>query len=318
MANLPGCDKPTTSMASYPFNDPKADFIIRSSDSVHFYIHKSLLSIVSPVFEKMLTLPQETHDGRPCLAVDDDKCHLFCLLSWCDRRSTELKPTLANVILMLSISKKYGVTSMFTNAQKHLLAHLPVESFSVYAIAIRFQLNWMARKAAQETLQISLASSSSLYLKHISAFAIQNLHNYHSECKEALRDLLVSESWVKNMTAATHHLANYQEDQEKLHTHGLEYFKLKKLTSVGGRALWISTGRTASWWVDYMEAITYIINERPSVRPLPLLQWIKKSISLDKCNQCRKHGYERLDTVSGYLVKIIDETVSKVPFEVKY
>jgi hypothetical protein len=318
MAALVGCDMPTTSTASYPFNDPKADFIIRSSDSVHFYIHKSLLSIVSPVFEEMLTLPQETHDGRPCLPVDDNKSHLFCLLSWCDRRSNELKPTLDDLIRTLSISKKYGVDSMFRNAQKDLLAHLPVESFTVYAIAIRFQLNCLARKAAQETLQLSLASSSSLYLEHISAFAIQNLHNYHSKCKEALRDLLASESWVKSMRAATHHLASYQEDQENLHTHGLEYFKLKKLTVVGGGALWISTGRTASWWVDYMEAIMYIINERPNVRPLPLLQWIKKSISLDKCNQCRKHGYERLDTVSWYLVKIIDETISKVPFEVKY
>ena len=309
MATLDGCDKPTTSRAAFPFDDPKADFIIRSSDDVLFYIHKSLLSIVSPVFEKMLTLPHEIYDGRPCLTVDDDKRHLYCLLSWCDRRSNELKPTLDDLTRMLSISKKYCVEPTFAKAQKDLLAFLPLESLRVYAIAIRFQLDGIARIAATETLQLSLASHSSPWLEHMSASALQNLHNYHFQCKEALRDLLASELWADKMRAATQYLAS---DKGDFHTHGLEYFKLKKLTVVGGRALWVSTGRTAPWWVDYMEAIMYIINERPSVRPLSLLKGLKNSISRDECKQCSKHGYERLEAVSRLLVKIMDETVSKV------
>ena len=115
------------------------------------------------------------------------------------------------------------------------------------------------------------------------------------------------------MKRAAHLLRLSKEDNGKYkpHTHGVEYFSLKRLVPVGGGALWLSTRNTAPWWSDYVEAMMYILNERPSVPPLSLLTGMQESISLDKCNQCRKYGYERLDTVVQYLAHTVDETVSK-------
>ena len=323
-ASLDGCDAPTTRTASFPFNDPKADFIIRSSDNIHFYIHKSLLSIVSPVFEGILEVldstPQKLYDDRPCLPVADDSLHLTYLLSWCDPRSdrSKMRSTLDCLAMRLSIAKKYGVDAMFEDAQKDLLAHCSVGPLRVYAIAIRFRLDDVVQKAAQATLGLSLAKYNFPDLKHISAFAIQNLHNYHFECKEAIRDLLASESWAENMKVAASHLSSRRKDidSENLwHTHGVEYFSLKRLAVVSGGFLWLSTGKTAPWWSEYVETMIYILNDRPGVRLLPphsLFEWLEEKISRDKCSQCSKYGYERLQKVSQYLVNIIDKTVSKV------
>lgn len=188
----------------------------------------------------------------------------------------------------------------------------------IYAIAIRFRLKDVAQKAARATLRLSLASHNCADLKHISAFAIQNLYNYHFKCKEAVRDLLASESWAKDMKTVARHLTSRQEDTGKPHTHGDEYFSLKRLEVVGGGALWLSTGKTTSWWSDYVEVMMYVLNDRPSV-PIPsLVEGLEETMSLDKCSQCSKYGYERLLTVSHYLASIIDKTISKVPFEVEY
>jgi hypothetical protein len=319
-ASLDGRDAPTTRTASFPFDDPKADFIIRSSDNIHFYTHKSLLSIVSPVFEGMLEVldgsSQELYDDRPCLLVTDDSRHLLCLLSWCDPRSKELKPTLDNLTMMLSIAKKYGVDFMFKKAQKDLLARCSaVESFRVYAIAIRFRLDDVVQKAARATLQSSSACQNSPDLKHISGLAIQNLHNYHFECKAAVRDLLASESWAENMKVAARQLSSRRDidSENPWHSHGVEYFSLRRLAIMGGGVLWLSTGKTAPWWSSYVEVM---INDWPSVLVLPPPSWLEwledKMISRDKCSQCRKYGYERLKRVSQYLVNIIDKTVSEV------
>jgi hypothetical protein len=316
MGALDGCDKPTTRTASFPFNDPKADLIIRSSDNIHFYIHKSLLRLVSPVFEDMLALldgsSQELYDDRPCLPVTDDSCHLTYLLSWCDPRADRSDTSGLDCSTMrLSIAKKYGVDAMFKDAQKDLLAHCS-GSFRVYAIAIRFRLDDVVQKAARATLQLSLARQKSPDLKHISGLAIQNLYNYHFKCKEAVRDLLTSESWANSMKVAAHHLSSRREDIGKPHTHGVEYFSLKRSTVAGGGVFWLSTGKTTPWWSDYVEEMICVLNDRPSVPPSLLQGRLQETISLDKCSQCRKYGYERLYIVSRYLASVIDETVSKV------
>jgi hypothetical protein len=51
------------------FNVSDANLIIRSSDLVDFRVHKSVLAMVSPFFQRLLSLPQpfdsESVDGLP-------------------------------------------------------------------------------------------------------------------------------------------------------------------------------------------------------------------------------------------------------------
>ena len=49
-----------------PFDYADADVVFRSSDGVHFRLHKTILKTASPVFEEMFTLPDDpTSSGDP-------------------------------------------------------------------------------------------------------------------------------------------------------------------------------------------------------------------------------------------------------------
>ena len=73
-------DTPIT-YASSPFNDADADVILRSSDNVYFKVFKLLLSMGSPLFKDMFSLPQsasasedgtsETKGGLPVIQVSE-------------------------------------------------------------------------------------------------------------------------------------------------------------------------------------------------------------------------------------------------------
>ena len=313
-----GHDKlPAARTAASPFDDPKADLIIRSSDNILFYVHKSLLSIVSPVFEAMFALPhdtsQELHNNRPCVPVSDDSHHLFCLLSQCDPRCQRLSPTLGNLAMTLAIADKYDIDFMVARARKDLLAHDSVESepLVAFAIAVRFRLDELAQKAAQETLRSSLpACPNSPHLKHISAFALHNLNNYHSKCKRAVRVLLASEDWAKDMEAAANYLLSGREAKGRPHTHGAEYFSVTR-SLVSDGALWHPARRTAPWWSDYVNLMIYKLNDFPGYS-ISVTARVRQKISLEDCDQCKKYGGERLDTVSRILNKQVSEALSKV------
>jgi hypothetical protein len=64
---------------------PDANVIIRSSDFVYFRLHKSVLVLVSPFFEDLLSLPQpsdgETVDGLPVVQLSEGSELLNSLVS---------------------------------------------------------------------------------------------------------------------------------------------------------------------------------------------------------------------------------------------
>jgi hypothetical protein len=49
--------------AKLPFHHPDGDIIIRSSDGLHFCMMKLLLSLTSPIFKDMFSLPQSADDN---------------------------------------------------------------------------------------------------------------------------------------------------------------------------------------------------------------------------------------------------------------
>ena len=323
-------DKPTT--ASPPFDDPKADLIIRSSDNIHFCVHKKLLSIVSPVFEGMFTLPddtsQELYDGRPCVPVSDHSRHLFCLLSWCDPRCKRPPATLENIIMTLEIADKYAMDSIFAHAKKDLLGYNPSvgavnEPLMVFAIAIRFRLDEIAQKAARDTLRLPIAFFRvGTTLKHISVSALQNLYNYHHSCKMAVQDILARPLWVQVMNSIAEIMSHSTqptklvEKQPHTHDHGVEYFLLRRVLVTDNNALWFSTEQTAPWWSQFMNTMMYRLLDQPGAFSDPhnskFFEEIQRSISLDKCRHCRNHGYARLNRVSKHLSSLIDTIVSTV------
>jgi hypothetical protein len=75
----------TTTSPSETFDVSDADLIIRSSDFVDFQVHKLLLSMASPFFKDLLSLPQpsdsKTVDGLHVVQLLEDSELLNSLLS---------------------------------------------------------------------------------------------------------------------------------------------------------------------------------------------------------------------------------------------
>jgi BTB/POZ domain len=67
------------------FNVSDANLILRSSDLVDFRVHKSVLSMVSPLFQELLSLPQsfgsESADGLPVVQLPESSELLNSLIS---------------------------------------------------------------------------------------------------------------------------------------------------------------------------------------------------------------------------------------------
>ncbi len=67
------------------FNVSDANLILRSSDLVDFRVHKSVLAMVSPFFQDMLSLPQpsdsESADGLPVVRLTENSELLNSLIS---------------------------------------------------------------------------------------------------------------------------------------------------------------------------------------------------------------------------------------------
>ncbi|KAG1888256.1 hypothetical protein F4604DRAFT_1877393 [Suillus subluteus] len=132
--------------ASTPFDHAQADVILRTADGVEFRVFKLFLSLASPFFETLFSLPQapdgatdqEMKDG---LAVIADSFLRFCYPSTlADDPSLE---NLTDVLSMLSAARKYSLD----------LIEKKTEPIRCFAVARNAQLKHETITAARHTLR---------------------------------------------------------------------------------------------------------------------------------------------------------------------
>ena len=150
-----------SSFVSAHLNVPDASIIVRSSDQVNFWVHKSVLAMSSPFFQDMLSLPQppddETVDGLPIVQLSEDAGLLNCLFSLLYPISPVIPSSYEQVFALLAACQKYDMVSI----QSHIRAEVnrgtypaPVaaEALSAYAIASSMGLVLEADNAARLTV----------------------------------------------------------------------------------------------------------------------------------------------------------------------
>ncbi|KAK7024431.1 hypothetical protein VNI00_016282 [Paramarasmius palmivorus] len=72
----------TTTIASPPFDAPSADVVLRTSDNIDFRVSRFILSLVSPFFRDMFTLPPPSQptDEDQVVNVTEDGVTIDCTL----------------------------------------------------------------------------------------------------------------------------------------------------------------------------------------------------------------------------------------------
>lgn len=329
--NSPGTTKSTTAFP--PFDDPNADFIIRSSDGIHFHVHKLLLSLFSSVFEGMFAIPntakQEYNDNRPCVSVSDDGHRLGCLLSWCDPRCMRSITSLDDLRTTLEMADKYGMDCIINLVEKTMLSTgtkelMESEPLKLFAIAIRFRLEILAFEAVKKTLQVPLTSRIICHdLKHISAFTLQYLSDYHVRCVRRAHQFINRDDlrWARTRPNGS----KFVFVDQRLHGAKIRQFGSKYIASSNHdnqpeslRSQFSDGTAWVGWWDTYMDKVCVLLEQTPYglVAQTPsILRDTRSVIASGGCDVCKERGYDDLVEFSVLLSGKIDEVVSQVRVE---
>ncbi|OSX60896.1 hypothetical protein POSPLADRAFT_1170624, partial [Postia placenta MAD-698-R-SB12] len=133
-----------------PFNSIDADLILRSSDQVEFQIHRYAMTMASPVFQDVLSLPQpaDTLNGPPVVDLPEDSRTLYTILRIC---YPVLDPKIDTIELARSVldaALKYDMVVVVDYCKRALRSLAKSQPLRVYAIACTIGAETTARLAA--------------------------------------------------------------------------------------------------------------------------------------------------------------------------
>ncbi|OJA08969.1 hypothetical protein AZE42_06838 [Rhizopogon vesiculosus] len=195
-------DNKKTFTAPVPFDNPDCDIILRSSDGVDFHVFKVILSLVSPVFKDMFTLPPAESDSSvPVISVEETSTTLNSLLLLCYPATTPTFNSLERVEDVVKAATKYDMAVVLTRAADLVMAQfLSTNSLELYALSCRIGWQRHAQEAATQTLKIKeLGRPSSAFagMRSITALDYHKLLVYHHECGVAAQAVVESLIWLK-------------------------------------------------------------------------------------------------------------------------
>jgi hypothetical protein len=135
-------------IANAPFNDiAGADIILCSKDGVDFYIHKLLLSLASPFFQQMFTLPQPSKNIQT-IEVTEDSQTLDRLLRLCYPVPDPIFEDLSDTSDVLEAAMKYEMDEATAIMGAAIVTFVKEKPLQVYATACRLMLEKEAKLAA--------------------------------------------------------------------------------------------------------------------------------------------------------------------------
>jgi len=195
-------------VAEPPFNDASedADLILRSSNNVHFYVNKTILAIVSPVFKDMISNPnqaplsaQEFVDHRPCVPSQDDSRELYQLLSWCDPRGLP-SMSLEAMQIVLRLADKYGMDAVIRRIENVLESMddlVKSDCIRVYALSIQYHFLDLIQKTARFSLSIPVHQFPTVpEFDNVTGGAVQKLYAFHLACSQAAAGYIQTGEWI--------------------------------------------------------------------------------------------------------------------------
>jgi hypothetical protein len=294
--------------AEAPFNDPKADVILRSSDNVDFRTFRVLLSLASPVFETMFGLPQPgKNDGLPVVSISEHSRTIETLLKLLDPRCLVLLDSIDDIGQILEMSKKYDMEGVADNtramAKRVLLQVETNDPIRAYAVATRFQLKDEAIRAARGTLRLSMSKildqTQGAELKYISGTQLHGLYSYHHKCGRAASALASTSTWAPHTSPS------------KI------WFSSHSSCTTSAFLIDGSWCYPKTWWVEYMRASSAELASQPygiTVKKPELVDTALKKATA--CGMCRDRVFEELPKFLETYAAEVERVVSEVKADV--
>ena len=173
---------------------PDANLIIRSSDFVHFRVHKSLLAMISPFFRDLLSLPQppdsESVNGLPVVQFSEDVEILSSLVSMLYPVRPVVPDSYDKVLYLLAACQKYEMVPVQSFIRTEVTrgvfpAPVGTEVFRAYAIARSKGLIPEMENAARLTLDYPMTFETlGEALRLFDGCALRDLARFRKRCRD--------------------------------------------------------------------------------------------------------------------------------------
>ncbi|VDB95807.1 unnamed protein product [Peniophora sp. CBMAI 1063] len=278
------------------FNAPDADLVLRSSDNVEFAVQRSIVRLISTVFDDTLSLPQGPDADATSVQMFEDSSTLRLLLQACYPRSVCNEPDLKNILDIkraAALAQKYDIAFLHEKVTKALCDYCDVSPALAYAVSWRFSYDGPLRVAARRSLDIRdffktlVDSEDAIEFEEITSTAFVHLYRYHSSVKGCLEGLLHHSkdrpiTWIQpaRVEGLLMHAANGGEPMCTCIT--TLWFREEG----NERALqWQVYG----WWWNYVCAVISAVQSEyraglDIALDEPLLEWMRAAVSCDSCH----------------------------------
>jgi len=184
------------------FEPPHADVIVQSSDLVNFRVNKVVLSVSSPFFADMFSLPQpsdsELIDGLPVIRLSEDAEILNSLLTMLYPVLPAVPNSYDKALELLATCQKYDMAGVQSSVRTEIKSRGPIVStgtmaYRAYAISSNANLLPEMETSSRHTLDFPMTFD---YLSdELTLFgdrALGNLIGYRKRCRDGLVSTLQS------------------------------------------------------------------------------------------------------------------------------
>ena len=290
-------NEPQSTNAEAPFNDPKADVILRSSDNVDFRTFKSMLRFASTVFDDMFGWPQPPaeNDQFPVVAVSEPSRTVRNVLMFCHPKCSPELDNIFEINEVTAMGLKYDMEGVVGRARQSaktlLLGFMEKEPIRAYAIACRYKLTREVRTAAKATLALPLsARPSPAELELISAADLQHVITYHESCGKATVKL-----------TSVHGPCGQRFVWERCNSCGYESYLDEQY---------------AKWWAEYAQKVQKALQIRPCGNTVRNTQGLLDGVASATrgCRTCSQEALADIRKFNQSLALAVEDAVSKVVY----
>ena len=306
-------------LAKAPFDDSRADVILRSSDGVDFRVFQIILSLVSPVFVDKFNTARSSFPtaqeilnrtpgaaGLPMAYLDEDSETLDLALRHCyPTRSPELS-SLRDAQVLLQFAHKYKVDAFGPSLTHFLAGAVKDDPVRVYALASKYQYEDISSDAARACLDLPLSRLTSPELPPVIMDKYQQLIRYHSSCGEAAMAVTLRQeslaSWYK-LFSTWHFCMGEDSTCSKPRDNAQD-------RQVSDPKSSMSPSPPSYVW-NYLHRSALVLAYHPSVEAVTAEDFVLKDIDCPACMRVRRTKMLEFSRDFGVEVKKAIEQVSR-------
>ena len=173
-----------------------ADIIIQSCDAINFRVHKLVLSLSSPFFNDMFSLPQpsdqEVVDGLPVVRLSEDADVLSCLLTMLYPIPFMIPNFYNKPLMVLAASQKYDMDGVQSRIRAEIQGKnlpMPTGAATFHAYVIASIGGWSSERETLARLTLDFPMTFEYLCDELPFFegwVLRDLISFRKRCRDNL------------------------------------------------------------------------------------------------------------------------------------